>query len=592
MNSSFRFLSLLLLTIILSNCKRELDWSVDPGPGLTPATNITADVTGRILDEYNKPLKGATVSAGTTTATTDVNGEFVLTNASLSDKRAFIKVDKAGYFQGSRTFIARQGNKHYVEVQLTPKTNVGSISGTGGGTINLGNGSAITLPANGTVVQSSGAAYTGSVQVAMTWIDPSSPNLYQQMPGDLRGIDASNTETGMQSYGMLGVELSGTGGEKLQIATGKKASLKFPIPSSMNGSAPTTIALWSFDETTGLWKQEGTATKSSNVYLAEVSHFSWWNCDIPFSTRAFISATLVDQNNQPLKGAHVIIKNANGQHTGAHGYTDSSGYFTGGVPAGQPLIMEVHNNYNCPGPVYTQNIGPYTANSNNNLGNITITITGLSAITVSGTAVDCSNAPLTNGYIEILNNFRVYRKAITNGSFSVTFQNCTPTANISYYIVDESASQQSSATAATVNAGNNSLGSISACGVSTQRFINYTVNGVAYSLTAPPDSIMGGNASQGSTLLMTGVNGFSLSPAQNISFAFGGNTVGTHPMSYLSITTPTFSDSTGVPNAAAVTVTEYGSVGGYIAGSFGGSFTGTGGIVHTVQCTFRIRRQY
>ena len=35
--------------------------------------------------------------------------------------------------------------------------------------------------------------------------------------------------------------------------------------------------LWYFDEDAGLWKEEGSATLSGNVYTANVSHLSYWN---------------------------------------------------------------------------------------------------------------------------------------------------------------------------------------------------------------------------------------------------------------------------------------------------------------------------
>ncbi len=55
---------------------------------------------------------------------------------------------------------------------------------------------------------------------------------------------------------MAAVELTGTSGELLQIATGKKATLTLSIPSSLAASAPATIPLWFFDEAKGLWKEE------------------------------------------------------------------------------------------------------------------------------------------------------------------------------------------------------------------------------------------------------------------------------------------------------------------------------------------------
>ncbi len=81
------------------------------------------------------------------------------------------------------------------------------------------------------------------------------------------------------SFGMMAVVLESTSGEKLQIAKDKSAKLTIPIPSSIQSSAPASISLWYVDEQTGLWKEEGTATKNGTSYVGDVKHFSFWNAD-------------------------------------------------------------------------------------------------------------------------------------------------------------------------------------------------------------------------------------------------------------------------------------------------------------------------
>ena len=194
-------------------CQKEVSLTNLPNPA-TNAT-VSATVVGRVVDENGAPVQGALVKAGTGTVQTNLNGEFRLNSVTLTEKAAFIAVEKNGYFGGSRTFVAKAGQKHYVEIQLLPKSTAGNFDAATGGTFTLANGSAVTLPTSAVVVKSTGAAYTGSVQVAITWIDPTSANLMRQMPGDLRGINESGAEMGLQSFGMLGVELTGTTGRSV-----------------------------------------------------------------------------------------------------------------------------------------------------------------------------------------------------------------------------------------------------------------------------------------------------------------------------------------------------------------------------------------
>ena len=98
------------------------------------------------------------------------------------------------------------GRTHNVRIQLLPKTNTGSFSAPSGGTINFRRckiGYACIV-----VVDASGIAYNGTVNVAMTWIDPTAPNLGSIVMGDLRGITTAGVERGLSTYGMLGVELT------------------------------------------------------------------------------------------------------------------------------------------------------------------------------------------------------------------------------------------------------------------------------------------------------------------------------------------------------------------------------------------------
>jgi hypothetical protein len=411
------------------------------------------------------------------------------------------------------------------------------------------------------------------------------------MPGDLRGIDESGAERGMISYGMLGVELEGTGGEKLQIATGKKAALKFPLPSSIQSAAPATIALWSFNEVTGLWKQEGTATKVGAKYEAEVSHFSFWNCDAPFEITSF-SANIKDQNGNPLKHVMVKIKRTpgSGWWNNGYGFTDSSGNVQGMIPKNQPLILEVYTNSSCATAVHTQNIGPFASPATMN---ITVTLSAASTFTITGTVQNCSVAAVVNGYAEVKAGFHVYRAPIVNGAFSLSFNNCSSSQQVTYFAVDNTGSQQSNPVTTTINAGNTNVGVINACGTSTQQFINITVNGTPHNLTYPADSLYANSYSQGTTFTTTSISGTNWSANHtNMYFSFNGAATGTFPLSFVTSRIPGIGDSLSmnISNPINVTITEFGSVGGYIAGNFSGSLYTTGMVAHPVVCSFRVRR--
>ncbi|HRI25050.1 MAG TPA: hypothetical protein PLZ45_10250, partial [Ferruginibacter sp.] len=267
---------------------------------------------------------GATVLVGSSTVITDKYGYFEAKNVQVIKEAAVVTATKAGYFKGIKTYIAKEGKAAFFRIKLIPKKTVGVITAAAGGTISQPNGLSIKLPAGGIINALTNTAYTGTVNIAAYWINPAANDLNRIMPGDLRGINTEGALQLLQTFGMAAVELTGSSGELLQIADGQKATLTLPIPSSLSAAAPASIPLWYFDESKGLWKQEGSATKTGNTYVGDVSHFSFWNCDVPSNFVQF-NCTLKNSSGDPLPYALVKITVV-GTNNSRWGYTDSSGY--------------------------------------------------------------------------------------------------------------------------------------------------------------------------------------------------------------------------------------------------------------------------
>jgi uncharacterized protein (TIGR02145 family) len=253
-------------------------------------------------------------------------------------------------------------------------------------------------------------AYTGIVKVAIKHFNPSSANFNEEMPGSLVGV-TNNTVSGLTSYGMLGVELTDNNGQLLQIANGKTATLTFKVPTGLQASAPSSIDLWSLDETNGYWKKEGVANLVNNEYVGEVGHFSFWNCDVS-SSFIYINGQVVNsQTQQPMQGALVTITSIiNGS---ASDYTNGNGEYGGYVPNGVSLSITV--SVNCSGSnnlVYSGTLP--SMSSNTNLATISVAPPGQTVLT--GTLVDCNGQPLTNSYL-VLNSQIVYTN---NGQFNTS----------------------------------------------------------------------------------------------------------------------------------------------------------------------------
>ena len=590
------FLAISLIT--LWSCQKSLnDFGIsgDQIPDLT--TKVNASVSGFVTDENNQAVSGATVKFGNATIMTDEYGYFSFSLNNVIKNAAMVSVTYPGYFKGIKTFIAEEGKSAFFRIQLLPKTTAGSFNATSGGVVSLPNGMSINFPSNAIsdFTSSNSTPYSGTVNVSVHWLNPTAPNLAQIMPGDLRGIDSDGALKVLQTYGMAAVELTGDAGQVLNITTGQSATITFPLPASIAGTAPATIPLWYFDENLGLWKQEGSATKTGNTYVGSVSHFSFWNCDVPSNYVQF-NCTVVDGDGAPVAFAWVKISEVSNPYNAGYGLTDSSGYVHGAVPNNTSLKLEVFNDFSCGTPVYTQTFS--TTNTNISLGTITIPISSINLANVTGTVTDCSNAPVNNGYVMMLKNSSYYRYALDNaGAFDFSTIICNGSESVTFIGEDRNSMQQSSPLIYTLNNGINAVGNLQACGVSTQQFINYTINGVSYSITAPTDSIFSFVNLQ-TIQSRIEVHGNAIVPGnpnsyRNISFYFTQSGIASgSTQNLVGYYTSDISDSTIITSPIPVNITEYGIVGEYISGNYSGTIFGGAptNTPYVISGSFRVRR--
>jgi hypothetical protein len=582
-----RFVALAVVCILFNQCQKELKYigTGDPGASTSPQP-LRANLQGNIVDENNQPAENAVVKVGSETTTTNSHGYFRINNAALDKNAALVTVEKTGYFTAYRCFGATSGTNQVV-IKLTKKILSGTVNGTSGGDVNLSNGTKISLPASGIVKAVDNSGYTGTVNVYAAYIDPTGPDILQRVPGSFAGTDKNDKRVFLTSYGMLAVELQSTAGEKLQIKAGSTATLTSPVPSSIQASAPATISLWYIDEKTGLWKEEGVATKQGNNYVGSVRHFSFWNCDTGISGIT-LSATLKTSAGQPLVNAWVVI--TAGTFGSASGYTDSAGQVKGLVPAGTDLVLEVRDN--CSSPIYSQNVGPY--NEDVNVGTITVASTTPAVVTISGTLTNCGGGNVSNGYaILAIDNWVHYAKVDGSGNFSTNYILCsTVGVNVQVLGVDEATQQQGTAASSPVTAPTTNVGSVSACGNSSTQFLNYTLDGTPYSITSA-DSLTGFTQGQSGTSSNTYIDGLKMTGDRlSFKFAHSTNTAGTYPLTNMEVqTNTTLYTNLTVIQPFNVVITNFPQIiGEFYEGSFNGQFKDTSNVSHAITSSFRVRR--
>lgn len=393
------FLALCLLNCIYS-CKKKDNDLINPLPPTSDSVvaennrlshvvttqTATAFISGTVMDEDGTGLPGVMVSAGNATVTTNNQGYFQFPGSvSVNKDYAVITATRTGYFKGIRTFTPNALGKanHYVEIKLL-KPNAEKTVASSGGNIVLDNKIDITFP-NAAVVTATGAVYSGEYKVAARYIDPVALNFLDIMPGLLTGLNDQNGLQALQSFGMAVIELKDASDNPLQIAPGKKVTLKLPAPA--NG--PATIPLWHFNETYGLWVKAGTATKTGNTYTAEVTHFSTWNLDVEFNSFR-LDLQFKDQAGNAVSGLHAEVR-IDGENKIKSFYTDNEGKVTLiNCPASKPIIIKMF--FQC--DTASKTIDPLTASRSE-----VITVQNgprIKSYMVTGKLSGCDNAPMAN----------------------------------------------------------------------------------------------------------------------------------------------------------------------------------------------------
>ena len=427
---------------------------------------ITRSFIGTIIDNNRQPIDGVQVTIGSSTAITDTNGIFIIDDATVNERFAYIKASKIGYIHGSRALVPTLGaNK--VTIMLLEETVVGTTTSGTSETISLSNGASVSL--NGEYIKEDGSPYQGTVDVILHHLDPVDPEVNEQMPGMLYAANANGEERLLQTLGMLAVELRGTNGEDINLADGTTAEIRIPLDASLMDSAPSIIPLWYFDEERGFWVEDGEATLIGNEYVGTVTHFSFWNCDIPAGAIS-LCITITSQDGDPLSNTYVGITSEN--YGTRYGITNSLGIVCGLVPHNESLIVSGGLNCSAGDTIFSENIGPFTSDTNIE---ITPTYSEANEETITGIFTNCDGDLITNGYVEVTHGGNQYVDLVQDGTYEINFIRCSEDEVFTINAVDNDTFQSSGEINYTFTSPITNLTTISSCDEIIQ-FITYQID--------------------------------------------------------------------------------------------------------------------
>lgn len=593
-------LVLLISLITVTSCERDDSNSGGEQQENIPDTfseyfgnQISRNFLGNIIDSNKNPIEGVTVSIGNETATTDSNGVFIINNADVNERFGYIKAEKTGYIHGSRSVVPSNGTNK-VTIMLLEATVIGSVNSGSAETVSMANGSSVSF--DGNFIKPDGADYTGSVDVIMHHLDPADDDTSLQMPGMLYAQNEEGAERMLQSLGMLAVELRGTSGEDLNLAEGSSSIIKMPVDASLMSIAPSTIPLWYFDEVNGYWKEEGVATLQGNMYVGTVSHFSFWNCDIP-AEAITLCITATNDDNETLNNLYTTITSTTFGARG--GYTNENGEACGFVPSGETLELNVYSYDFCGSTaLYTEMIGPFTADSS-----LTIVVPDSPDIieeTIVGSFNTCDDDAVSDGYVQLRYGNQTFTDAVSDGTFEINLLRCTDDNTFKIKASDYVNLQTTDSISYTFITPLTDIGTISACNAVTE-FIQYTIDdnetifiidGIQTYFVEVSDAVNGPRLD---------ISGFGGNDDTNTCFYLAGvlnetiyeGTYGTYDWNDPNDTGFNIEECINMSNTnnnVSYNLTSFGEVGEYIDINFGGDYEDYEGNTHTINGVVHVLR--
>ncbi|MEO1271846.1 MAG: carboxypeptidase regulatory-like domain-containing protein, partial [Myxococcota bacterium] len=305
-----------LLAVNAVSCGGSSDQTAQTEP-------LSPGVFGQVVDTTGVPIEGALVSAGVAMATTDNQGRYAID--SLSPGAIMLRAEADGYLSYSASRLLGASPSALRIVLLREASPLPLDAGAGGVVTGI-RGARVELPP-GALVDPQGASVSGQVEVFLTPIDASDPEEQQAAPGALQAVDGQEQPQKLESFGMMDIAIRQEG-RSLELAPGQSMDIQIPAVAQMEEEPPETMPLWSFDEDTAVWRQEGDMTwdAASDTWSANITRMASWNADRVQETTCIRGLVIDEDTGEPLPGAAVLGFGVDYQSSDAT-WTDAQGRF-------------------------------------------------------------------------------------------------------------------------------------------------------------------------------------------------------------------------------------------------------------------------
>ena len=409
-------LCFLACLLIIFSCRKD-EKTITINDEFEKYTQLIATNSIIVLrNERNDLISGAVMTLDGTQYTSNSDGLIFLKNVPLKNTGHLVQISHPLYFKTGKRIYPKKG---IIELHLISKGASLQFSSQTASTVTF-SGVSYQFPANA-LIDVNGLEYKGDVKIFSNHLNPVNPNFGAMMPSDLRAYDSDGKSVYLTSYGMVATELYGSNGQSLQIAPGKKVKISMHLDSGLAASAPNSLPIWyiSDQSSNGIWKEEGRAIKVNTNYEFEVTHFSFWNCDVP-GNYVNLKGQVKNLLGNPIVNLWVTVT-VNGGPSG-YATTDLNGKFEGLVPAGVDIKIKIEEvcDVSMYVKLYEANVGVLSADTD--LGIIQANNQNINTYTFTGKVDVCPPNNLGTSYVKFTSN-RGVQYMILNSDSSYSFTN-------------------------------------------------------------------------------------------------------------------------------------------------------------------------
>jgi hypothetical protein len=314
------------------------------GDSCADACEPGAAVTVVVLSTSGAPVAGASVSLGAVAAITNAQGQAVWPAPPQGQQR--LRAEHANFAPNSAWVDVSPASELETSIVLVPAARFGPFAADAPIAIEHAR-ARVEIP-GGAVVMPNGAPAVGPVEVLLAAVDPNTA-LLDGAPDAPLGVPAEGAAPEVLSrHQLMEVRLL-AGGQPAKLAPGTQTTLRLPADDLVSqGMGPgSVVPAWWYDEEAHVWRAEGAGELQLEpglglVWVAEVSHFTWWMAGSSWSPAACLHLSLTDSaTGAPVAGARVWA--AQGPLKQKQRKTDSSGNVCFNFYQGGPVVLSAHH---------------------------------------------------------------------------------------------------------------------------------------------------------------------------------------------------------------------------------------------------------